>query len=312
MKFLVTGINGFAAPYLARLLVEEGHEVWGLARQAPKKNIHQVHYIIGDMYLIDAKATRLLQEREFDGVFNLAASTHPPSSFVDPAYYFTNNALGTINLAEVFGDSCVFMQCSTPEVYGICPEKEIFENFPLRPMNPYGVSKAAADMYVMERMRNDKMKGFITRAGSHTGAGRPACYSISSDAIQIAKILKGKQPPVIQVGNLSSQRGVTAVEDVVKAYYGLMLAYMQDKVSNGEVFHISTTTLHTMEYYLDFMLDLFGVVAEKIVDEKLVRKIDIPVQILDSSKLRNRIGWHPTIPLEETLRSLVNYWMVTI
>jgi GDP-4-dehydro-6-deoxy-D-mannose reductase len=105
---------------------------------------------------------------------------------------------------------------------------------------------------------------------------------------------------------------VTNVQDIVAAYYRLMLAYIQDRVGNGEVFHISTMTLHKMEYYLDFMLDLFNLKVEKIVDEKLLRPIDIPVQILDSSKLRNRIGWHPTIPLEETLRGLVNYWMVTI
>jgi GDP-4-dehydro-6-deoxy-D-mannose reductase len=313
MKFLITGINGFVGPYLARLLVALGHEVSGLCRRVPKSMIFGVQYITGDIQHIDPMSKAKMRGLNFDGVFHLAGLTHPPTSFKEPIEYFKTNALGTVNLCEVFTDS-IFMQCSTPEVYGICPEEEIFETQPLNPMNPYGVSKAAADLYLLERTRNGHQRAFITRAGSHTGAGRPSCYSISSDAIQIVWIKKGLQAPVIKVGNLSSQRAVIDVRDVVLTYYLLMMGYINGAygTENGSIFHISGHNVHTMDWYLDLMLDIAKVKVEKVVDQNLVRPIDIPIQILNSDKVRNVINWEPKIPIEATLKGLLDYWMEAI
>lgn len=305
MRFLVTGITGFVAPYLAKYLLANGHEVYGLLHKSPFGKIEGINYVVGD--LCDIRSFKYLREYKFDGVFHLAGLTHPPTSFKEPELYFKTNATGSINVCEVFRDS-VIMQCSTPEVYGECPEEEIFETFPMNPNNPYGVSKAEADRYIVKETGRKRINAFITRAGSHTGAGRPSCYSISSDAIQIARMKKGLQPPILKVGNIGSQRAVMDVRDVVVAYYELMIKNLRGEVKNGEIFHISGHRVKTIEFYIDLMLEIAGVKAEKVVDKSLVRKIDIPIQILNSDKMRELTGWSPIISTEKTLRDLLNYW----
>ncbi|MFQ5834312.1 MAG: GDP-mannose 4,6-dehydratase [bacterium] len=306
MTFLITGISGFVGPYLASHLLERGHIVYGLAHTKTDKCAKGVKYLHGDLRNINDLVS--LQSYNFAGVFHLAALTHPPTSFKEPRLYFETNALGTVNLCEVLGENSIIMQCSSPEVYGVCPQREIFESFPMNPVSPYAVSKAASDLYILERTKSKRLKAFITRAGSHTGAGRPSCYSISSDAAQIIRIKRGLQKPVLRVGNINSQRAVMDVRDVVAAYYKLMIKYILGGIRNGDIFHISGHNLQTIEYYIDLMMNLANVKAEKVADKNLVRRIDIPVQILNSDKTRSIISWKPKIPIEETLGELLDYW----
>ena len=158
MKYLITGITGFVGPHLANLLLEEGHEVYGLVRVSngrendirdviPDENFARLQFAYGD--LTNGKSIeRIFEGDEFDGIFHLAAQSHPPTSFVDPAGTFMTNARGTIALVEAivkYQPHCRLMNCSTSEVYGAVPESAgaIDESFPLNPINPYGVSKAA-------------------------------------------------------------------------------------------------------------------------------------------------------------------------
>jgi GDP-4-dehydro-6-deoxy-D-mannose reductase len=135
-------------------------------------------------------------------------------------------------------------------------------------------------------------------------------YSISSDAFQIAKIIKGKSEPVIRVGNLTSKRVVMDVRDVASIYVDLMLAYMNHPdLGYGEVWNIGGDVLRDMQYYLDTMLAIFNVKAETVVSDKLYRKHDIPVQWPDSTKVRKLLGWDPQYTIEETLNDLVVYWL---
>jgi len=296
MKFLVTGVRGFVAQHLIDVLKSAGHEVFPSMLDQTKVEGLRLPFEIN----------------EFDGVFNLAGKTHPPTSFLFPPEYFAANAIGTINLVHTMSElnpNAVLMQCSTPEVYGVYPEgTEITEDFPLKPMNPYGVGKAAADLYILERARNGKLKAFLTRATSHTGPGRPSNYSISSDAIQIARILNGKQEKKIMVGNLESMRAVLDVRDVARGYYMLLLSFLKGKISNGAVFNISYGEPKKMGFYLATMLKAYNLKADIITDPALFRPIDIPYQKLSGEKMCNATGWKPEIPIEKTLTDLVEYW----
>ncbi len=178
MKYLVTGITGFVGPHLANLLVEEGHQVWGLVRGTSGReqdirdvvldsNFVSLQFLYGDLTDYES-IVRIFEANRFDGVFHLAAQSHPPSSFLDPMGTFRANALGTIYLAETlrkYQPNCRLMFCSTSEVYGAVPEKAgpIREDFPIQPINPYAVSKAAADLYVRERAKSYQLPFFVTR-----------------------------------------------------------------------------------------------------------------------------------------------------
>jgi nucleoside-diphosphate-sugar epimerase len=284
MRFLVTGSEGFAGSHLCTLLKESGHDVYGT-------NKHSLEVL----------------KRSYDGIFHLGSSTYPPESFEKPWDFFYNNAHLTTILIEDAKTRC-FMYCSTSEVYG-ATEERITEDTPLRPQNPYAVSKAAADMYCHERMTNGALNGFITRAFSHVGARRPSRYAYSSDARQIAMIIKDKQEPVIRVGNLKAQRNVMDVRDVVDVYYRLMLKNLNGEMEHGEVFNICGNKVREYGEYVNMMLELSTLKAELKVDPKLLRPIDILVQNPDSTKVREYLNWEPFLPIENTLSNLVLYWL---
>ncbi|MBL7124620.1 MAG: GDP-mannose 4,6-dehydratase [Dehalococcoidales bacterium] len=320
MKFLITGITGFVGPHLANFLISQDHKVVGLVRSSngrendvrdvvPDSNFGKLEFLYGDITDYESMA-RVFEEGQFEGVFHLAAQSHPPTSFVEPRQTHVANSVGTVNIAEAirkFSPLCRLMFCSTSEVYGAVPEEKgpITEEFPLAPINPYAVSKAAADLFVRERAKSCSLPFFVTRAFSHTGPRRGRKFSISSDAYQIVRIMKRYQEPVINVGTLSSKRVVMDVRDCVEAYYLLLL-----KHESGEAYNVGGDNLYTMGQLLDMMLEMTGLKGkvELRVDPKLVRPIDIPVQVCDSTKCRNLTGWEPTIGMDQTLRDLLDYW----
>jgi nucleoside-diphosphate-sugar epimerase len=100
------------------------------------------------------------------------------------------------------------------------------------------------------------------------------------------------------------------VRDVVSVYADLMMAYINHQdVWPGEVWNIGGDDLRTIDYYLQSMLEIFGVEADLQVDDKLYRKFDIPVQHPDSTKVRNLLGWNPKYDIIQTLTDLVQYWL---
>lgn len=321
MKYLITGITGFAGPHLANLLVEKGHEVYGLIRNTNGMENDIRDVISDDVYdkinfqYSDLKNLRRLQnifkEIKFDGVFHLAAQSHPPSSFIDPIGTMEDNVIGSANLIQVISDlqpESKLMFCSTSEVYGNVGQdgRKIKFDEILLPANPYGASKAATDLYLQERFINGKIRGFITRAFSHTGPRRGKNFSISSDAFQIARIMKGFQKPILDVGNLESVRVVIDVRDTVNAYY---LAMISDDV-NGDIFNVCGDTPYKMGFFTDKLIEISGVKnIEKKISDKLFRKIDIHYQHGDSTNLVKKTNWKPEISIEKTLEDLLKYWL---
>lgn len=330
MKCLITGITGFAGPNLANLLVKKGHEVCGLVRASngrendirdivPDKVYNKISFLYGDLTDSDS-INRVFKSNKFDGVFHLAAQSHPPTSFLDPKGTYRTNVDGTRNIAEALKNyqrDCALMFCSTSEVYGVVSESNgaIKEDQLIRPINPYGASKAISDVEILAdaniKAEPFNMPFFVTRAFSHTGLRRGKNFSISSDAYQIARIKKGFQEKVINVGTLSSKRAVMDVRDCVEAYYNLMvLATERDCRVIGEAFNVGGDEVYTMGELLDKMLCMAGLEGqvEKKIDEKFVRKIDIPVQIPDSAKLKELTDWKPKISMDTTLTDLLDYW----
>lgn len=318
MKYLITGITGFAGPHLANLLVSQGHEVFGLIRQSngmetdildvvPETNFRRIRFVYGD--LRDLRLlTKIISINKFDGVFHLAAQSHPPTSFEDPIGTFQDNIIGTANLIQVIADSnpeTKLMFCSTSEVYGNIgiDKRKITTEDTILPANPYGVSKAAIDIYMQERMTNGKIKGFITRAFSHTGPRRGRTFSISSDAYQIILILR-KEQKNLRVGNLTTTRVVMDVRDTVNAYSILM----QNDISTGKIFNVCGNTPRTMQFFTNKMLELKNLTGvEQVIDPALYRKNDIYYQHGDCKALTD-LGWKEAYTINRTLEDLLNYW----
>lgn len=327
-NYLITGITGFAGAHLANLLHEEGHNVYGLIRGSngmetdildvvPTDSFKHFNFIYGD--LTDQQAMNaIFQQVRFDGCFHLAAQSHPPTSLLYPLDTFRVNIMGSANLIDAiqnYQPECKLMFCSTSEVYGNSGQDGglLKETDLLVPSNPYAASKAATDLYMQERMTNGKIKGFITRAFSHTGPRRGKNFSISADAYQVALIMKGLndpsvrglEHPAIEVGNLETTRVVLDVRCIVRAYYLLMI----NPGSEGKIFNVCGDTPRKMAFFTDKLISLSKMNIEKNISEKYFRKIDIYYQHGDTSALTALTGWCPEISIEQTMEDLLNYWL---
>lgn len=319
MNYLITGITGFVGPHLARLLMKAGHNVYGLIRCGNGRELDlldfltsdelsHIKFVYGDLtnyYSIEC----IFETYEFDGVFHLAAQSHVVKSFDEPHLTFDINVKGSMNLITAmlkYQKKCRFHFCSTSEVYGdTCKDVGILnEDSPIIPINPYAVSKAAIDLYVQERIRNNFVDGFITRAFSHTGPRRGFNFSISSDAYQIAKIMLGLQDKTLLVGNLETRRVVMDVKDCVLAYYLLM------KEGCKGVYNVCGKDVYRMQYFTDMLINLSGLknVKQKIY-EPYYRPIDIELQKGDITKIRADVEWESSMPIEKTLSNLLQYWI---
>ena len=321
MNYLITGITGFAGPHLAKLLLSKGDKVYGLVRGSNGREmdlldileVHEIsaiHWVYGDLTNY-ASIRQALSEIELDGIFHLAAQSHPPTSFKNPIDTFNSNVMGTVNLIDAIEktqNTCHFHFCSTSEVYGNdCKTVGVLkEDMTLHPINPYAVSKASMDLYVQERIRNGIISGFITRAFSHTGPRRGHNFSISSDAFQIAKMMNGHQGwnYKLLIGNLKTKRAVMDVRDCVNAYYLLMA-----KRING-VYNVCGEGVHEMQHFTDLLITASGLKGiEQVIHKPFYRPIDIEIQIGDLTRLRGVIDWQQQYSLETTMSDLLNYWV---
>mgnify|MGYP003117413248 FL=1 len=113
-KFLITGITGFAGAHLANLLHEEGHEVYGLIRRTngmesdirdvvSDEAYESITFVYADLTNYRSLRT-IFEKNQFDGVFHLAAQSHPPTSFIDPIGTMQTNVMGSANLIQVIQD----------------------------------------------------------------------------------------------------------------------------------------------------------------------------------------------------------------
>jgi GDP-4-dehydro-6-deoxy-D-mannose reductase len=322
MRFLITGITGFAGPHLANLLVRNGHEVYGLVRCSngretdildvvPSHIYKEITFVYGDLK-DRSSLIRVFANNHFDGVFHLAAQSHPPTSFFDPIGTWETNVMGSMNLISMVEKTqCKLMFCSTSEVYGNTGRDGhlIRVGDSILPSNPYGASKAAIDLYMQERMNNGRLDGFITRAFSHTGPRRGKTFSISCDAFQLAQIALSGDKHSIRVGNLDTVRVVIDVRDTVEAYYNLMI----HGGSSGKVYNVCGNIPRKMAYFTQKLIQIANMPdVETNVDPKLYRPIDIAYQHGDSYEVTKLTGWKPAIDIDETLKDLYNYWLTKI
>jgi len=310
VRILITGASGFAGRHLVDHLtaVTPDADIWGLVwSEDPGDAPPSVHRLTGDLALPSSLAHNI--ERACpDIVFHLAGATSVASSWQQPDRSFQVNALGTLNLLEALRSlehRPVVVVATSAEIYGAVPEENqpIGEGMPLRPISPYAASKAAQDLIAAQYHRGFSMPTVRLRLFPHTGPHRPAHFAASSFARQIARIERGLDPPRLAVGNLDAVRDFTDVRDVARAYW---LAATSEGA--GEAYNICSGRGVTIRWVLDTLLSFSEVEIEVEVDPARLRAADIPHLVGDHGRFTSATGWMPEIPLEQTLRDLLDGW----
>lgn len=312
MRILITGITGFVGSHLAELALEKGAEVFGTYRW--RSRLDNIQHLLTKIRLIecdlrDAISVRsAVKEAKPDWIFHLAAQSFVPASWAAPADTMHINVIGTINLFELVRQlelDCRILNAGSSEEYGLQFESElpIKETNPLRPLSPYAVSKVAQDLLGWQYHRSYGMFIVRTRAFNHSGPRRPEAFVDSGFAWQIARIESGLQEPVIYVGNLEAKRDFTDVRDIVRAYWLAL-----EKGEPGEVYNICAGKAWSIREVLETLLSMAKVKVEIRQDPMRMRPSDVPILIGDSGKFRERTGWMPQIPYEQTLSDMLDCW----
>lgn len=309
---LITGIAGFVGSHMAELLLTKGHEIYGLTRHRSKMDHlleikDQIHFEDADLLDFSSLYT-VINKLKPDYIFHLAAQSFVPSSWTSPSATLDVNIVGSANLFEAVRqsglDPVVQIACSSEE-YGMVYENElpIKETNPLRPLSPYAVSKAGMDLLGYQYHQSYKTRIIRTRGFNHTGPRRGDTFAESNFAKQIALIEKGKQEPVIMVGNLEARRDYTDVRDMVKGY---LLSV--EKCDAGDVYNICTGHAEKIGDVLQMLLAMSKVKVTIQEDASRMRPSDVPVLIGDNTKFVAKTGWKAEIPFEKTMTDLLNYW----
>lgn len=320
-RALITGITGMVGSHLADFLLENTDwEIIGLCRwRSPLDNIshllpmindnERISLVYGDLrdYLSIHEA---VNKSRPDFVFHLAAQSYPKTSFDSPLDTLETNVQGTANVLEALrknGIEAITHVCASSEVFGRVPKEKlpITEDCTFHPASPYAISKVGTDLLGRYYAEAYNMNIMTTRMFTHTGPRRGDVFAESSFAKQIAMIEAGLLPPVVQTGNLDSLRTFADVRDAVRAYHMLVTV----NPTPGAYYNIGGTYTCTIGQMLEALLSKSSVKNIKVeTDPERLRPIDADLQVPDTAKFKAVTGWEPTIPFEQTMSDLLEYW----
>lgn len=293
MHILVTGIAGFVGSRLARNLLAREDRVSGTYIDA-RPDLPGVELFEADL-LDSAALERVVRESGPDAVVNLAGLSHIGESWDWRRMpdYFRVNIAGTENAVRAAEGRRVVI-ASSADVYGDVPrdEQPIAESRPVAPQTPYALTKAAAERIALAH------GAVIVRSFNLIGPGQAPNFALASWARQLAAIRRGEQEPVLKVGDLSTARDFTHVDDGAEAY-----RLLAEKGERGGIYNLASGKAVPMRDALTRLLAISGVHAEVKEGVYPPRPFDIPYLSGDASRLR-ALGWEPRRSLDDALNDL--------
>ena len=296
--------------YLVEMLVNKGHEVLATYYR-PTTDVENIdrRARIEECDIRDRKRLKaLLSGFKPDRIFHLAAQSYPIVSWEDPWYTIETNVIGTINIFEGIKerrlDCKVLNACSSAE-YGFVSQEEVplKEEHLLKPLHPYGVSKVAQEMLAYQYFVNFRIKSISMRIFNTTGPRKvnDVCSDFTKRLVEIEKGKNSEKK--LRVGNIKTKRAITDVRDSIRAF---QLAL--DKATLGETYNLSGERVYEIEEVVEMLRKLVNFNFELEVDPKLLRPTDEPIIYGDSGKFKRETGWKQEIPLEITLKDMLDYW----
>lgn len=307
-RIVVLGSNSFSGSHFVHKALCEGDNVLAISRSRPL----QKHY---RPFSLEAKALscktldlnfdidKIKEEiRLFrpDIVISYAAQGMVGESWKYPLDWYQTNFTAHVDIVEWLYknfSSCRFVATSTPEVYGDTGSLEVVENTDYRPSTPYAVSKAAFDMHLMNMKNTLGFDVVITRAANVYGSGQ-LLYRIIPRSILCA--LSGEK--LFLHGGGSSVRSFIHIRDVVDATYKIAT-----RSPTGEIWHISNNERFSIADLVNRVYSEIGADFENGVEIVGERAGKDGFYSLDTTKLKDRLGFQPVVDLESGIREVVNW-----
>lgn len=309
-KALITGITGQDGSYLAELLLEKGYEVYGLMRRTSTPSIDRIKHILDKINIIKgdigdtSSLFDVIKTVEPDEVYNLAAMSFVPQSWVEPVSTGNITGLGVTRILEALRKSDLnikFYQAASSEMFGMVQEVPQTEKTFFYPRSPYGTAKVYAYWMTVNYRES---YGMFTCNGilfNHESPRRGYEFVTRKITSAVARIRLGLQKELL-LGNLDAKRDWGYAGDYVKAMW-LMLNHKKP-----DDYVICTGETHTVREFAEEAFKCIGVKDwEKHIkiDSKLIRPAEVNLLIGDYTKAKEVLGWKPEIDFKQLVKMMV-------
>ncbi len=303
-EIVVTGINGFVGEHLARYLQDSGFSVRGVGREnAPNPNVAPFIDTYEAADLLDSESVNKLTLSEAVAIIHLAGLASVAESFDKPDLYKSGNAAMTENLlsaAKEQGFQGRVVAISTGALYSPAEPMPLNEGSETAQNSPYAIGKIHAEE-VIKQYCEDGMDAVIVRPFNHIGPGQGPGFLVGDlyDQLNTAKE-SGVQE--VLVGNLATKRDYTDVRDIVKAYTLLATA----PSLQHDTYNVASGTSREGFEILDYLKSAMGLHDIKpVTDSSRVRPTDIMDITGDASRIKNELGWEPSLDISDAIKDFV-------
>ena len=309
-KALITGITGQDGAYLAEFLLGKGYEVHGMVRRASAENFERIDHLRRQVTLHQAdlldqlSIIRLIDEVRPQEVYNLAAQSFVPTSWLQPLLTGEFTGLGVTRMLEavrLVDPQIRFYQASSSEMFGAVKEEPQNEQTPFWPRSPYGVAKVYGHWITVNYRES---YGIFACSGilfNHESPSRGKEFVTRKVTDGVARI-KLRLQDKLRLGNLDAMRDWGFAGDYVEAMW-LML--QQD---GPDDYVVATGEKHSVGELVELAfshadLDWHDYVR---IDPKLLRPAEVNTLRGDATKARTVLGWRPTVTFAELVRMMVD------
>jgi len=314
-KYLITGYAGFVSRHFLEYLDknEANASIKGLDLQKPQFSQDSYKSIRVNFEKVDLLDQDRIESIIFnfqpDYIVHLASYSSVAFSWKEPILSFQNNMNIYLNLLESVRKLNLparILSIGSSEEYGNVEEKllPLTETHMPGPINPYAVARVSQEMISKVYVDGYGLDIVMTRSFNHIGAYQKDIFVVSSFAKQLAEIKKnGNGLSELVTGDTSIVRDFTDVRDVVVAYDLLL-----KKGKPGDIYNVCSGRGTSLKDVINTMAKILDLHVHTRVNEKLVRPNDNKVIIGSNEKIKREVGWHNAIPLEKSLRDIIDYW----
>jgi GDPmannose 4,6-dehydratase len=310
MRALITGITGQDGSYLAELLLDKGYDVIGMVRRASTESFERINHIKDRIELVQAdlldqlSIINLIEEHRPDEVYNLAAQSFVPTSWVQPVLTGEFDAIGVTRMLEAIrlvNKKIKFYQASSSEMFGRVQEVPQTEQTPFYPRSPYGVAKVYGHFITVNYRESYDIFATSGILFNHESPRRGLEFVTRKITDGVARIKLGLDDK-LALGNLDAKRDWGFAGDYVRAMW-LML--QQDDADN---YVIATGKTHSVE---DFVRAAFGHVDldfkdHVVTDPRFVRPAEVDLLLGDASRAKKKLDWEPSVDFPGLVKMMVD------